>query len=66
MMNVVFNHDTVADHLEWFPQRYLSEKICVIVFGVDMYRGHNVPVPELSHPLLAAVDVLELGLVSRA
>ena len=66
MMNVVFNHNTVADHLEWFPRQYLSEKICVILFGVDMYRGRNVPVTELSHPLLAAVGVLELGLVSRA
>ena len=68
MMNVVFNHDTVVDHLEWFPWQYLGEKICTVVFGVDnvMYRGHNVPVTEYSHRLLAAVNVLELGLVSRA
>ena len=42
MMNVVFNHDTVADHLEWFPCEYLNEKICIVVFGVDMYRGRVI------------------------
>ena len=30
-----------------------------------MDRCHNVPVPELPHPFLAAVDVLELGFVRR-
>ena len=70
MMNVVFKHDTVADHLEWFPLQYLGEKICIVVFGVDnvttLYRGHSVPVTERLNPLLAAVDVLALGFVRRA
>ena len=63
MMNVVFHHDAVAGHLEWFPWQYLSEKTCIVVFGVGVYRSHYLPVPEASHPFLAAVDVLELGFV---
>ena len=63
MMNVVFHHDPVEDHLEWSPCQYFGKNVGIGFLCIHMYRGHYLPVAESSHPFLAAVDVFEFGFV---
>ena len=57
----VRDHDAITKSFEGPTVQDLGEEVREVVLGVDVGRDQDGLVPEHSDPLLAAVDVLELG-----
>ena len=59
-------HQLVPKIFEGILVQNLCEDISKVLFGWNILGCHDIPITKCLHPALAAVDMLELGLLSRS
>ena len=59
-------HDESAEVLEDLGSEDLGEEVSQVLGGLDVDGSHDVLIAEALHPLLAAVDVLQVGFEAGA